>query len=284
MGISYALLAILGWGVGDFLIQRSARKVGDWEALFFITAFASIVLLPFVYGKLQLLTLPDWILLLLTSVVILIAGLLDFDALRVGKISIVEPIYALEVPITIALSTFLIHEMMTKAQLVLMLALLVGIVLVSNKQFGLFRMRSMEKGVALAILATLGMGISNFLFGFSSRATDPLMINWFTSAFMAVATIAYLLSTNDIARLARNLKRDKWLILGMSVSDNIAWVAYSASTLYLPIGLATGLTESYIALAAILGILFNKEKIMLHQKLGLVLAISAAVALAFTTG
>ena len=179
MGIFFASIAILGWGFGDFLIQRSARKIGDWEALFFITFFGAVFLLPFVYKELQFLSVYDWLVLTGTSIVILVAGLLDFDALRVGKISIIEPIYAMEVPITIALATFLVGESMSSTQFVLVAALLIGIFLVSSKHFGRMRIRTLEKGVFFAILATIGMGLSNFLFGFASRATDPLMINWF---------------------------------------------------------------------------------------------------------
>src|ERR1700722_16118091 len=99
MGLVYVGLAIVGWGVGDFLIQRSARKLGDWEALFFITLFATIVLFPFVYPALSALSGYEWLVLSCTSVVILVAALFNFEALRIGKISIVEPIYAMEVPI-----------------------------------------------------------------------------------------------------------------------------------------------------------------------------------------
>src|SRR3989338_609816 len=284
MGILFAGLAIVGWGFGDFLIQRSARKLGDWEALFFITAFAAIVLFPFVYQALEGLSAFDWLVLTGTSVVILAAGLLDFDALRVGKISVVEPIYAMEVPITIALSTFIIGEVMTGTQLMLIVGLLVGIFLVSNKHFGRMRIRTLEKGVLVAVLATIGMGASNFLFGFASRATDPLMINWFTSAFMAVSTLAYLLYTRQGHLVLSNWRKNKGLILAVSVSDNTAWVAYSSATLFMPIGLATCLTESYIALAAILGLFFNKERLVVHQKFGLSLAVLTAIALAFTAG
>ena len=105
MGILFAGLAIAGWGLGDFLIQRSARKLGDWEALFWIVLFATIVLLPFVYPTLAILSGYDWLILGLTSIVILVSSLLDFEALRVGKVSVVEPIFAMEVPVTIALAT-----------------------------------------------------------------------------------------------------------------------------------------------------------------------------------
>ncbi|MEI6238740.1 MAG: hypothetical protein WCP15_04400 [bacterium] len=61
----------------------------------------------------------------------------------------------------------------------------------------------------------------------------------------------------------------------------MAWIAYSTSTLFIPIGLATGITESYIALAAVLGLIFNKEKLVQHQYLGLFICITSVIILSF---
>jgi drug/metabolite transporter (DMT)-like permease len=281
MGLFFAGLAIVGWGLGDFLIQRSARKLGDWEALFYITAFGAVALLPFVLPTLALLSPFDWLVLVGTSLVIFVAGLLDFEALRVGKMSVIEPIYAMEVPVTIALSTLLIGELLSLAQLVLVAGVLVGIFLVSNKHLSRSSMRTLERGVLVAVFATMGMGLANFLFGFAARSTTPIMINWFTSLFMAAGTLAYLVGRGRGGLLVSELTKNARLLFAMGLFDNMAWVAFSASTLYMPIGIATGLTESYIALAAILGLIYNGERLRRHQKLGLVLAVCAAVALAF---
>jgi drug/metabolite transporter (DMT)-like permease len=283
MGLAFAGVAVLGWALGDFLIQRSARKLGDWEALFWIVAFAAAVLFPFIYPKLLGLTLFDWCILSLASITILVASLLDFEALRVGKISVVEPIFAMEVPVTIALATFVLGEHLSVVQLSLTAILLVGTVLVSNKHLGKLHARTLEKGVIVAALTALGMGTSNFLFGFGSRATDPLMITWFTSVFMTVATFYYLVKRRQSHWIWRNLQRNHWLILSVGMADTAAWVGYSASALYIPIGIVTGLTESYIALTVILGLFFNEERMRSHQTIGLVLAIISAIALAFTT-
>src|SRR3569832_884354 len=175
MGIFYIFVAIAAWALGDFFIQRSARKVGDWEALFFITFLGAIVLLPFVYSTLASYTPFEWLILVVTGVVIFFAAILDFDALRVGKIAVIEPILALEVPITVALATFVLHEDLSSIQLALIGLLLVGIYLVSNKTFQGIRIRTFERGVAAAVIATIGMGTANFLYGVGSRETTPLM-------------------------------------------------------------------------------------------------------------
>jgi len=99
MGILFAVTALLAWGLGDFLIEKSARKFGNWIALFYISAFGAIVLFPFVYADIGSAFASHAAILWITSFIILISALFNFEALRVGKISVVEPIFAFEVPV-----------------------------------------------------------------------------------------------------------------------------------------------------------------------------------------
>lgn len=283
MGVLWAFIAMASWGVGDFLIQRSARKLGDGIALFFICASATIFLFPFIVKELPYLLYVDgrfW-LLLGASLVMLVAALLDFEALRLGKISVIEPIYALEVPVTVALSTFFLSEHLTALQSALVVSLVIGILFVSLRSLDLLRKVRLERGSILALFAALGMGASNFLFGVGARHTSPLLINWFTSAFIAITIGGYILHKHQWGTLKKHWKTQKRLIVSVSIIDNLAWISYSASTLFIPIAIATGISESYIALAALLGLLWNKEVLKSHQKAGLALTVTSAIALGF---
>ena len=48
----FAFGAMLFWGIGDFLIQRVTRKVGNIEALAWIGIIGTIGLLPFAWKDL----------------------------------------------------------------------------------------------------------------------------------------------------------------------------------------------------------------------------------------
>lgn len=283
MGILFALAALFSWGLGDFLIQRSARKFGDWIALFYITAFGSIILLPFVYRDLASALNSHTILLLVASCAILLAALLDFEALRVGKISVIEPIYALEIIVTVVLSLYIIRERLTLLQGLLIGSSMIGIFLVSTKSFHHVKTIHLEKGIWYALSAALCMGAVNFLFGIGARAISPLMINWFTSAFIAVVAFVYLISASRLREAAADFKQNKRLIFNVSFFDNLAWIMFSYATLYIPIAVATSISEGYIALASFLGFYFNREKLKYHQILGLVLVIISIVVLGSIT-
>lgn len=286
MGIVFAFIALISWGVGDFLIQRSARKFGDAIALFFITAFATIVLLPFVYKDvLSLITHRDpatMMVLLLATLVIFFASIFDFEALRIGKISAIEPIYAFEIIITASLGALLIREQLSYVQIMLVACLTGGIILVSLKSMSHLKTMKWERGVLYAVIATIGMGGANFLFGVGSRASNPLLVNWFTSFGMALILTMYLIKKKQFLVVKKDIKKNGPLILGVSVIDNLAWIAFTYSTLTIPIAISTGISESYIALAALLGLTFNKEKLKSHQLVGLGTTLVAAILLAFT--
>ena len=51
----------------------------------------------------------------------------------------------------------------------------------------------------------------------------------------------------------------------------------------IPIAIAVAISESYIALAALLGMLINREILMKHQKAGLIAALASAVLLSMIT-
>jgi drug/metabolite transporter (DMT)-like permease len=282
MGIALAILALFSWGVGGFLVQKSARKFGDWLSLFYICAIGVILVSPFVYHEIFKLTIKDIIFLLFVSMVILFAALFDFEAYKKGKLVVVESINSFELPIAALLASLILGETLSFRQWSLIVVLFVGIFLISTKDFSHFRKSRLEKGVWLAGLATIGMGMTDFLFGVGGRETSPLMINWFTDVVLTFVCFGYLFYKSRLKEIIPDFKANKSLILGVSLFDNAAWIAYTYSMSYIPIAIATGLSEGYIVLSSCLGLFINKERLKIHQLFGLAVCVVAAIALAYT--
>lgn len=285
MGILLAFIALFSWGIGDFLIQKSTRKFGDWLALFYICLFSVIVLSPFIYKDLGSLASNsrDLIFLIFTSLIILFAALFDFEAFKRGKISVIEPVNALELPVAVFLATFILREPLTFWQGTLIVALIIGIFLVATKSIHHLKNIHAERGVWFALAATIGMGSTSYLFGVGAREISPLMINWFTSLFILIVATCYLAYKSMFKEMIIDLKENKKLIFTVSFFDNVAWIAYSYSMIYIPIAISTGISESYIAMSALLGLFINKEKLQKHQWTGLLICVTAACSLALLT-
>src|SRR4051812_39264951 len=121
IGIALAFIAMLAWGLGDFSIQRSARKIGDWETLFVITLFGTLVLLPFVWKSLPGLVSgvsPAESILILAGVVLTVAAMLHFEGFKRGKLSVLEPLISFEIPSASILAFFVLGDHVTWIQIV----------------------------------------------------------------------------------------------------------------------------------------------------------------------
>lgn len=286
VGIGLAFVAMLCWGIGDFLIQKSTRKVGDIEALFFVTAFGAVVLLPFVYTNLGALfasSSDTFLILGVLCVVLLLAALFDFEALRVGKLAVVEPIWSFEVPVAALLAFFILGERITPFQALLVVALLIGLALVSLKKKFHLKHFLLERGTLLALLGAVFMGAANFFMGWGARVSDPIMANFVTDVFIAAVTGLMLLKRGRVREIIRDMNSNRSVLLQMSVADKTAWVAFAFAMTLAPIGIAVALSESYIIIAVLLGLAVNRERLAGHQKVGLLAAIAVAITLAALT-
>lgn len=287
IGILFALGALLSWGFGDFFIQRATRVVGVWKSLFFITLSASVILFPFIYKEIpELFERPELLLLLvLDSMVSLFAALCIFRSFKEGKIAVVEPLMGMELPIIVGLSIVLWNEALSFSQALLILAVFIGIVLTVtvNYKYLYLHKQLFEKGAVWAGLGAIGMGLSTFIFGIASQLTSPLMANWFVDAFIMVVCFLYLWSRGQRRQLVHDFDNNRALILSASIVSISAWIFYAYAVTYIPISIATTISESYIALAVLLGLVINKEKLQLHQLVGVVMVIASVIILSAIT-
>jgi len=131
IAILLAFGAMILWGMGDFLIQRCVKRVGNLETLFWITLVSSIALFPFIYKSLPGLSGWQFLVLLVLGLIGFLGAYIHFEALDVGKLSVVELIFSLELPLTILLGVIFFREVLTLRLVWLMLLLFLGIILLS---------------------------------------------------------------------------------------------------------------------------------------------------------
>ncbi len=279
-----AVWAFLSRWIGDFLIQRSTRKVGDRETLLVVALSATIFLFPFIYHDLNSIFLfKNIFILLLAAGIFLIMSLLSFESLKRGKISVVEPIFTLEVPVAVFLAFIFFNETIFWQQWILITILLIWLILVSLKPHHFRKYSWLEAWVLLAILAAIFEWISNFVVSFSSRINNPLLTIRFLSFLSAVVSFVFLMRKHSIKTLRYEIVSYKKLFSWLGILDNLWWIFFAFSVTLIPIAIATSLSESYIALASLLGLLINKEKLFTYQKIWFIITFFAAIALAFVS-
>ncbi len=278
-GIMYALVALVSWGFGDFFIQRTSRDFGIWPSLFCITGAGSIVLLPFVFGEIPLMVF-FWPFLFLVAALTLVVALLEFKALQIGKLTVIEPILSFELPLTVLLGITLLGEHLTWYQGGLIALVFLGILLVAYS--GKIKAHHFwEHGAILALMATVVMAFVNFTTGLASRSVGPVATIWFVHTVIAVCCILYFTYSRSWWSFFHHIRKHPAESVAVALFDNCAWLAYSFAVILIPISLAITISESYIILAVMLGVVFNHERLKKYQWIGIILTLSAVLVLSF---
>ena len=274
--------AMFCWGLGDFFIQKCSRKIGSLAALAWIGLIGAVGLLPFIAGELPLLYSPaNLLVLLVLGGITFVAAVLDFEALRQGKLSVIEMIFELELPVTVALGVLFFGERLSPAQLLLIGVVFAGLVLVSMASFSAshFRQR-IEKGALLGVAAAVAMAFVNFFTAQSSKQVSPLMAIWVPWLVIGFASLAYILAKeSNLTKFWKSGLANKRDVLAMGVFDTLAWLFFALALSSAYLSVTTAISESYVAIAMALGFWVNKEKIASHQKIGAAAALLASFAL-----
>lgn len=286
-GLLLALSAIVFWTVGDFFIQKGTRTFGNWKTLFIIGVIGGFGMFPFVKRDVPALFSDAYSIYMLLglSILTLFAALFLFQALKRGKFSIIEPVFGIELPFTIFFSAWIGKEVLPLPLYFVILMVFVGLLLTITHEFKKlnFRKAVYEKGVMLAAIGSVAMGLMNFLTGYMSLHTSPILTMWFVHSFLAIVCLGYILSEGLFISLLTGIKRHPVIALCLGVFDNLAWISYATSMTLLPIAVATTISESYIALSVFLGVLINKEKLKHHQFVGIALVVLGVLVLAAYT-
>ena len=283
--ILLAFGAMFAWGIGDFLIQRTIRKIGWLETLWWIYLLSFIILLPFIIKFLPTLTAKNFGLLFTLGMVGFGAAVVHFQALKIGKLSVVETIIAFELPLTILLGWLFLNNSLSTLQLFLIILIFLGIILISldfsqlnqKARFRFWFLKNrplLEKGAVLAILTALFLAFTNFFTAINAVEINALLVIWLSWACGGLICLSYLVYKNNFGDIIKNGQKNWQLIIVMVLIDISAWLFFTYSLASgKELGIITSITQSYVVIAMFLGLIFNKEKIRGWQYVGASLAI-----------
>jgi len=189
-----------------------------------------------------------------------------------------------ELPITVLLGIMFLKETLSSVQIFLVAMVLAGIFLLAVKSFSAKTLKGgIEKGVLIGLAGAVGMGFLNFFTASASITISPLMAIWFPWAVVSAVSIFYLWRKNKLSDLAANAMKFKGLVFGMGVFDTLAWLFFALAVVGSGLSITIAISESYTAIAVLLGVLLNKETISKLQWLGAGLALAASFTLALVS-
>lgn len=275
LGPALALGTSLAYGVGDFLGGTTSRRIGTLQFIF--CAQLVMLVLAAVWVAISADSVPP----IRTLAAAAGAGIgmtvglsAFFQAMVVGKMSLVAPISATGVAIPVA-AGFLRGDHPSAAQMIGILAAIAGVVLVTRSR-GEERTQS-ESGLGLAVLAAVGTGLFMWLMAPASRHGVPWAM-LISRAIPAVVLIAVVLvrrpSLRPALRSGPAIRIVAQALLGLGAS-----ALYAFATLHGELAVVSVLGSLYPAVTLLLAHRLLGERLDGVQQIGISAVLGGVVLL-----
>lgn len=285
ISIIAGLGAMFGWGVSDFFANSAADKFGHRRA-FFYSQIAGLILMGLVAlilvrnMNISLSLLPF---IILCSFGYAMAYLLFYKGFEIGSVSVVSSVINIQQLFIIGISYFVFSQTLTKFQVPAIIAILIGITLVSVdfrelKSKTISLVKGVKETVASAILfGVIYWPINEYIVERSDWISSSLYIKLFAILFVLVMSI---MQRKNLS--IKKTNTNVWMpLVVVGVLEAIAVLsigfggAYGDNIIVAPI--ASGLSIVTISLA----MFFLKEKITKIQGTGIAITIAGIILMAF---
>lgn len=279
------LIAMLCWGMTDYLAAKASRKIGHWRTTVYMLLSSSLLLIiPVIFFlSYSNVTAIDILLAVVTGgVFAFFANFFAFRAFRYGDVSINAPIVNAYPIIQVIGAILFLGVVVSNTELIAVTVIIIGIILVSTK-VSTFKLKGklLAAGVISAIAAMVFTGTPILFSSLYIAALGFALTNLIWRGIGAIFGFAYGYTTKQ--NLAVPDRKYLPYVVGAGVLDAIAATAFLYAfflkSANLPVisalaGFSGGVT-------VILALVFLKEKPELNQWIGIVLAIGGAVLLSY---
>ncbi len=271
VGIISGLIAMLCWGIGDFLLAVTVRKIGQLKAMFWgnIIGVVPILLIVIYFFNQLFITINEFLILLGGGAIMLVATLSFYKAYEIGEVSVVTPIATSASLVTVLLAVLLLGEQLTFLNIISIIIISIGIVLVSTDFRKLKHMHTV-KGVKEAVITMILWGVHIFIIKILSGTMNLVNISVFSFLVINSYLMLYPLVKKVPIKL-KELKKDRiyLIFIANSFLFLIAWVAFNYGIKHDLVSLVAPVSSLSPAITVILALIFYKEKLVLNQKLGI---------------
>jgi drug/metabolite transporter (DMT)-like permease len=272
--------AALAWGTGTFCSARSSRLIGAWSVVAWVMLIGLIAnVVVIVAGPSPgSLGAADVTWMLVSGLGNAVGLILEYTALRRGKVGIVTPVTSTEGAIAAVLAV-VTGEALGLASAGLLAAIALGIVLAGvapEEQ----TIADQHKGGAfwLAALAALSFGVGIFATG---HLSGSLPVGW---AVLPPRLVGVVLVTIPLA-LSRRLKLSRSalpLVAFTGVAEVLGFMCFAVGARD-SVAIAAVLGSQFAAVASVAAYLFLRERLTRLQLAGVIVILAGVAALTWVT-
>ncbi|MEM2890433.1 MAG: DMT family transporter [Candidatus Hadarchaeum sp.] len=270
IGIIFGLVAMFCWGIADFLVVKVVRSVSVFRAFLWgevVSLFFYFLTLLFFF---ELPPISGFLLgtIFGCSFLHITAYLALYKSLQVGQVSVVTPISASWVVLTVILCLVFLNETLTGAKFAGVALVICAVVLVSFKWRDMLKLRQMNlaAGVSYALLAL-------FAFGVQYAIVDYLVseLSWFLPIFfIKFFSLPLLLIYSSTS--GRNVSFPKiaaTFIILIGLLEFLAFLGYGLGVNSEYTAIVAPITASSPIVTIALAKIFFKEAVDINQRIGI---------------
>lgn len=270
IGIVFGILAMFCWGVADFLVAKVVRRVNVfrtfvWGEIISLSLYFLFFLYFFKWPQLSEMTFG---IILACSLLHITAYLALYKSLQVGQVSVVTPVSASWVVLTVMLCVIFLNETLTGAKLAGVVLVICAVILVSFKWRDMMhlRLKNIAAGVDYALLALLTFGVQYAL-------VDYLVseLSWFLPIFFIKAfSLPMLLLYSSASR--RDVSFPKvaaTFIILIGFLEFLAFLGYGLGVNSDYTAIVAPITASSPIVTIALARIFFREAIDINQRIGI---------------
>jgi drug/metabolite transporter (DMT)-like permease len=273
--------AALAWGTGTFFSARSSRLIGAWSVVAWVMLFglvANLVVIALGPSPLPGSLGAAGIAWMLVSGLGNVVGLiLEYTALRLGKVGVVTPVTSTEGAIAAVLAVAA-GEALGVAPAGLLAVVVLGVVLAGVAPEESTPDQHKLAALGLAVLAALSFGIGIFATG---HISESLPVGWavLPPRLVGVALVAVPLALSRRLRLSRAALP---LVLFTGLAEVLGFVCFAVGARD-SVAVAAVLGSQFGAVAAVAAFFFLRERLTRLQLAGVVLILVGVAALTWVT-
>lgn len=273
MAVLLALCSAATYGVGDFMGGMATKRAGASAVLLWSHLVGVVLLLVVVAVDGGVLTARDVGLGALGGVAGALGVAMLYRALSIGPMSVVAPVTALLAPAVPVVAGFVDGERPGATALVGMVAALAAIVLVSAEGGGSLRPSDL-RGVTLALAAGMGFGLFFVALSYTDDSSGmwPL-VGARAMSVTAVGALALLGRLDAVVERGRT----RLLTAGAGALDVTANVFFLLAIREGLLSVVSVLTSLYPVSTVVLASVVLKERFAPLQRVGMAIAIPAAI-------
>lgn len=272
LGVLFGLLSMSGFGIVDYVVGGSAKKIGAFRTSFWGLASRMPMMLILIPIFMKGYNLNAFLLAVIALAgIAAAAGALGLSkGMRVGNISIISPITASYPIVTILLSLAFLNQQITPIEEACIALIMLGTVLVSLNIANILKSgtRKTHLGIEFAMVSALGWG---FFFFFITVLTEH--VGWFASMlFVSVPQFLFYLAyghfnKEEFGTFSSNSKA----FLAIGILGIIGFIGYNVGVTYTYTAIVTPISAASIVITVLMAVALLKEKLTIHQKFGIVM-------------